>query len=250
MAATFAEWRRHGSRCAGGLVWFLRDLWPGAGWGVIDSEGRPKAAYWALRRVFAPRAVFLTDEGTNGLAVHLVNESPKAAEGSVRIALYRDGHLPVLSATQPVRVEARSSIRTWAEAVLGGAFVDVGYAFRFGPPSHDLVVAEWSDAEGRPHAARAFHHPLGRPSRVDPELRLEVALRHGDGQRVLEVKANRFAQAVSLQLEGALPEDDFFHLEPGATHLVGLRPLDGAAEPRGTAHPLNAAAPTRIGGRA
>ena len=46
MLRTFAEWRRPGSTCRGGLVWFARDLWPGAGWGIVDSSGRPKAAYW------------------------------------------------------------------------------------------------------------------------------------------------------------------------------------------------------------
>ena len=63
MAATLGEWRRRGSTCSGALVWFLRDLWAGAGWGVIDVHGRPKSAYWALRRAFAPRALFLTDRG-------------------------------------------------------------------------------------------------------------------------------------------------------------------------------------------
>ncbi len=54
MLRTFAEWRRPGSSCRGGLVWFARDLRPGAGWGVVDSTGRPKAAYWYLKRALCP----------------------------------------------------------------------------------------------------------------------------------------------------------------------------------------------------
>ena len=75
MLRTFAEWRRPGSTCRGGLVWFARDLWPGAGWGVIDSAGRPKAAYWYLRRALAPVALLTADEGLNGLWLHAVNDT-------------------------------------------------------------------------------------------------------------------------------------------------------------------------------
>jgi beta-mannosidase len=73
MAAVFAEWRRPGSDCRGGLVWLLQDPQIGAGWGLLDAAGRPKAAWWALRRSLQPRQVLLTDEVVNGLHVHLLN---------------------------------------------------------------------------------------------------------------------------------------------------------------------------------
>ena len=57
MARTIGEWRRAALTCAGALVWFFQDLWPGAGWGLLDSTGRPKAAYYAVRRAMQPVAV-------------------------------------------------------------------------------------------------------------------------------------------------------------------------------------------------
>ena len=50
MLRTFAEWRRPGLTCRGGLVWFARDLSPGAGWGIIDAGGRPEV------RLLVPQA--------------------------------------------------------------------------------------------------------------------------------------------------------------------------------------------------
>ena len=55
----------------------LRDakvLVAGAGWGVVDSHGGPKAAYYYLRRAMQPVGIFATDEGVNGLALHLVHD--------------------------------------------------------------------------------------------------------------------------------------------------------------------------------
>ena len=76
MAEVFGEWRRAGSPCGGGLVLWLRDLVPGAGWGVLDHRGEPKVAYHHLRRALAPVAVWITDEGLDGVAVHVANDLP------------------------------------------------------------------------------------------------------------------------------------------------------------------------------
>jgi beta-mannosidase len=82
MTEVFGEWRRAGSTCQGGLVWQLQDLLPGPGWGIVDARARPKSAWHALRQVWQPLQVILTDEGLNGLHVHLINET--AAPRTVR----------------------------------------------------------------------------------------------------------------------------------------------------------------------
>src|SRR6185369_14857825 len=85
MRRVFAQWRAAGSACGGGLVWFLRDLWPGAGWGIVDSTGRAKAAYWALKRAWQPRSIHLVDEGLDGYAIHVVNEPAAALDAEVEV---------------------------------------------------------------------------------------------------------------------------------------------------------------------
>ena len=99
----FGEWRRAGSPCGGGLVLWLRDLLPGAGWGLIDCRGRPKAAYHHLKRAFAPVAVWTVDENLGGVVAHVANDGPAPLSASLRVALYRDGELQVEKAR--VRVE-------------------------------------------------------------------------------------------------------------------------------------------------
>ena len=71
MEEVFGEWRRPDSRCGGGIVLWSSDLEPGAGWGILDSDGAPKPAYWFLKRALAPCAVWTTDEGLNGVDIHV-----------------------------------------------------------------------------------------------------------------------------------------------------------------------------------
>jgi beta-mannosidase len=228
MAAVFGEWRRAGSPCAGGLVLWLRDLAPGAGWGVVDDRGDPKVAYHYLRRAFAPAAVWMTDEGLNGVDVHAANDGPAALSVRLRVALYRDHEQRVDEATSTIELGAHS-VRSWGVETLLGRFVDAAWAYRFGPSAQDLIVASLEGAAaGDPTLiSQAMHFPVGRPSTSEPAARLGLrasASRADGGDIRLLLDSRRLAYCVRVQTPGFTPDDDAFSLEPGRERVVHLRP--------------------------
>jgi beta-mannosidase len=246
MAATFAEWRRLGSSCRGGLVWFLRDLWQGAGWGVLDADGRPKVAYHYLRRALKPVAVAFADEGLNGLDVHVVNDTASNLVAELRLALLRGGEVPVASARATVDVGARGVSRSRVAGLLEH-FIDTTYAYRFGPPAYDVAVATLVDSSNGTVLSEAFHFPAGLPSGVEQDVGLAATSTPIDGGAFkLSLRTRRFAQSVELDVDGFDPDDNYFHVAPGNPREVLLRPRGHASSPKGTAHPLNAQTTSKI----
>lgn len=237
MEATIGEWRRGGSTTHGAIVWFLEDMWPGAGWGVLDARGEPKSAYHALARAFRPLSLMLTDEGVNGLFAHLRNDGPQRIEGEISLACYRDGHVPVMKTSRRVAVEPHG-VTTLRDAEFWGGFFDTALAYNFGPPSHDLTVARFTVAQSDAEID-AFHFPLGRSAiKSQLGLRAEIA-EDGDGF-ILALSTNLAAQSVAIDDEFFLPRDNWLHLAPGATKRIRLvaRSAD-AKRPKGMARALN-----------
>ncbi len=247
MAATFAEWRRARSTCRGALVWFLRDLWPGAGWGVLGADAWPKAAFFYLRRVLQPVALFISDEGVNGLVLHVVNERAVPLVATLHLALFRDGDVKVGAGARSFELAPRSHMELGATELLEG-FADLSYAYRFGPATQTLIHAvlrETADESADP-VAEAFHFPVGRGMATEADVGLlAVATPAGDGRFVLAIETRRFAQSVAIDAGAFLPDDNHFHLAPGGRRRVVLTPTDGTAL-RGTLRPLNATATAKI----
>jgi beta-mannosidase len=243
MAAAFAEWRRPASGCAGALVLQLRDLWAGAGWGLLDEQGDPKACWHALRRCLQPLAVFLTDEGGNGLAVHVVNDTPVERRLVLELSAWREGDVQVARAERPVVATARGGCTLNAIEVLG-QFLDLNHAYRFGPPSCEVVRARLLE-DGREVAA-ALHFPLGLAPLVATRSRdlglAAAAAITGDGEAVATVRTGRCAVGVHLDVPGWQAADDHFHLAPGASRQVHLRRTVAGAALAGQVLALNAAA--------
>ncbi len=241
MRATFAEWRRGASACRGALVWFARDLWAGAGWGVIDDQGVPKAAFHGIKQACAPIAMSISDEGTNGLEIHVANDPDHELALRIEVTLYRDDGLVLHRRTLPHIVAARGTLSANLAEWLDG-FVDVSRAYRFGPAEHALVVASLLDANDLP-VAQAFHLPEGLPNRRDRDIGLTArAQRAADGGALVTISTTRFAQSLHFDMPGFVAQDEFFHLAPGSQRVVKLVASEPGTQPalRGSVHALNA----------
>ncbi len=147
MTSAFQEWRRPTSSCAGALTWFLRDLWRGAGWGLIDSDGRAKAAFGALADTWSPVAIGLIDEGVNGVDVWVHNDRAERFTGTVELCLVRDTRSTQVHRTGIIAVEPHGSHHLRADE-LADRFTDPSDAYRFGPRDHDGVTARLLDEHG------------------------------------------------------------------------------------------------------
>ncbi len=220
MEHVLAEWMRNGSTARGGLVLMLQDLAAGAGWGLVSACGAPKSSWYALKRLFRPVRVSMTDEGVNGLAVHVANETAKAREVELVLTAWRDGRTAVLNATRKMVLQEREWRSVSAYEVIG-SFFDISCAYRFNPPQHDATVATLLDAGTGEILSEAFHFPCGH-ARGIPEGRLSVSVERDDSGWVLVFKAERIARFVHVVDPGFLPEDDWFHVAPKVERRVRL----------------------------
>jgi len=238
-SAVFSEWRSSASRCGGGIVLSLRDLFPGAGWGIVDALGRPKAPWYVLRRLLAPVSVLLTDEGLNGLRLHLANDTGGLVEAELAVELYADGERLVERVTERVGLPARQVVTIEAAGLFEG-FRDLTYAYRFGPPVHDVVVVALETGLGD-QAVESVYLPLGPARPREGDLGLEAVVVAGEDDRswLVECRTRRLAQWVALDVPGFEPSDSWFHLAPGRARHVRLTGRVPGASPRGELRALN-----------
>ncbi|HZZ90995.1 MAG TPA: hypothetical protein VFE23_00430 [Usitatibacter sp.] len=244
MARAFSEWRAPASGCGGALVWFLRDLWPGAGWGLLDAHGDPKSAFHALARAWAPRTVRLTDAGLDGVNLHVFNDRPAPFRASVELELIRAGK-PAASASAVVDMPAHGARSLQGDALLG-YFTDCNDAYRFGPAKFDVIVARLREADTGAVIAEDFLFPRGMALQAerDPDISTRIA-RGADGCIAVEIASGVFLQDVRIKAEGFTSSDSHFHLSPSCPRRIRFYPrqapnpiFEASIEALNLAHPV------------
>ena len=239
------DWREPRSGCAGAVMLAWRDLWPGAGWGVLDSGGAPKAAFYALARASAPRTVLLRDRGLNGLVADVYNDGPQPLDAVLGLTCFDAAGARSEAAQQSIALPAGGYAAVDASVLLGG-FRDLTAAYRFTPSLPDAVLATLSTPGGE-QLARAVYLPGGpaRPRAGGAGVRAAARAMGPEAPDTwaLTVTADRLATFVSIDAPDHVASDSWFHLAPGEAVTVALR---GPQPPRGTVRALNATGAARI----
>jgi beta-mannosidase len=155
----------------------------------------------------------------------VINEHGGPLDLDLNIACLRDGQQTVVSGRLELSIAARSKEKI-ACTGLFGAFFDTTYAFRFGPPSHDVTVARlYSRATGG-LIAEAYHFPLGR-TKAFHTAEIDAMLVQVENEWFLDLQTDRLAQSIHIDLDGYRAEDDWFHLAPGIVRRLKLFPRPG-----------------------
>jgi beta-mannosidase len=249
MAELMGEWRREASPCRGALVLWLKDMLPGAGLGVLDHDGRPKVAYHHLRRALRPVAVWTTDEGVAGVAIHVANDRPDPLRARLRLALYRDFEYRIEEVVTELELAPHTTAELDVEGLVG-RFVDAAWAYRFGPPAQDAIAVSLESGEDPATLlSQAFRFPSGFP--IEPHtadrIGIEAAARtEGPGAALVTIQSRRVAYGVRIRAPGLAPDDDAFTLEPGRGRVVRMRGAVGAAFAGATLTALNLQGEIRI----
>jgi len=223
MASVFARWRVAQTRCQGGLIWMMHDIRPGAGWGLVDSIGRPKPAYHLVRNVLRPVQVLVTDENFDGHNVHLINELDVQRSGILTIALVLADGRAGGKIERAVDLPPRST-RTLSVDGCFDRFQDTTWAYRFGRPAFRAVAAELRLSNGTSiqHVAMVGHAGVD----VAADVQITARLAEFQGVTFLQLDSDRLLEWARLETGGLEYIDNYVHVIPGIPCRIEARSLE------------------------
>ena len=233
MSKVYGLWRCESSPCNGALIWFLRDLQKGAGWGLIDSQGKAKSVYYYLKRAWAPLGLWFVDEGLNGVSLNLSHEKNIPLNSELEIIRYQANGNVALSQKVPVNLTGRGHQQWNVEALLE-QFFDISYAYKFGPKEYMLIHARLyskadADVDSGQVLGECFYYPsdMGLQLQAEPEIQT-IAVANNTGY-ALTVSTKNFARAVTINAYPYTPSDNYFDLAPNSCRTIALK---APAEPK------------------
>ncbi|HLV33931.1 MAG TPA: glycoside hydrolase family 2 TIM barrel-domain containing protein [Spirillospora sp.] len=163
--------RRLRATCSAGYIHFwLVDLVPQVGCGVIDAHRQPKAGYDALRLASQPLHIALEHDGRRPYAIWIFNDLCQTFAGAIVSWQVFDRHdHPVLEGQTPFDVAANSTQRV------------VSASWNLPPEKCARVVLTLKNTEGDLLASNVYEHPFqplqrpaGYPWKFDPYLGIKV----------------------------------------------------------------------------
>ncbi len=179
----------------------------------------PGAGRQSARRAAAglqqPLQVLITDEGLNGLHVHVINESATAAHGATdafrRLPRWRIRH-------RARHANAHACLARDAQA-RGGGTASITFSISPTPTAsaRPRMTWSWPACTTRRTATRcsARRRIAGPPRRSIAHARVECRGGTGGWRVVADRQHAAFARWVHIEDHALRPEQDWFHLGPG-----------------------------------
>ncbi len=246
MEPTLGYLRTEGSSCSGALIWFLKDLLPGAGWGVLDCHLTPKPVYYYVKRALQAQSIHLVERGLNGIEAFVINDSETRMSGTLVIRSFRDPATVVSSVELPVSVNGGSQ---WSQNIekAFGRFCDPTFAYQFGQPQVAAVYLEFRPDETEAPALYCSHFPVGLAVLKTNDLGLTAMARKSkDDCYDLVLETQQFAHALCISVPGYQASDNYFHLAPKSRRSVKMTPVTGVQRFSGFVKAANCSKAARV----
>ncbi len=204
------HWRRRKPKTSGVLIWQLNDCWPAISWSLIDYWQNPKAAYYIVRRAFAPIILSLVHEAHQA-QVWVINDTHNPVSGQVRLTMFDLDGTPFHSTQVPVSAPPHSSVLAVARGLQELGFLD---------PTRHFIHARLSERGRDPVEATLFFSRFREMHFSQPRVTWE-ARKVGNQTFEIELRAKSFAKAANLECKGATVfSDNFIDLVPASKKSI------------------------------
>lgn len=184
---------------SGAIVWQLNDCWPVTSWSAIDSAGRLKPLWFALRRAFADRLIVVDREASTA---QLVNDADTAWSGLVVGRRLRFDGTELARETAEMMIPARSAGTVPLSARICAS----------ADPRSEVIVVDVGDVRGWDFFAEPRDSSL-QAARLD--LRIETS----EGGTILTATARTLVRDLTVLVDRAHPDatitDGMVTLLPG-----------------------------------
>lgn len=214
------RFRERKPHCSGALLWQLNDCWPGFTWSIVDFDGRPKPAYYAVRRAFAPVLATVKPMRGGAFELWLVNDSGAVVDDVITLRVVRLDGTVLRQEDFPAYAEPHAPARLLRR---------FGWGRVIQPRSCYVSIAS---ARGTVPANQQLFADLRLLELPEAEL---TVVRRGVAPGVVELDltASAFVPMVAVEhpKRDVVYDDNYFALEPGVTRTVRARGAGGRLDP-------------------
>lgn len=217
LAFGIAHFRRRKPHCSGSLIWQLNDCWPGISWSLVDFYGYAKAAYYYVKRAYAP-VVASFKQTPAGIELWIVNDSLATVSGDAHLVIESFDAGEHRQYAVPYTIAANASSCVWR--------LDNDTAYG---PTHVLSVRE---PQGQFPANQHFFAPIKDLVRAAPRPAQVTMSRASPGQVVIRLTAADYLYFVHILCddERVCFDDNYFSLRAGETRVITATHPDAVLE--------------------